>query len=465
VRHAIPWSRALIVADAAILFAVLIGVFVAANSDRMPNGVNSFLSLRVTVKNIFLLAAMVVGWPALFRMMGLYEESRLRTWGEEACRVIASCSIASGLAMTFPLTSQSGMFRPPLIVVFWSVATAAILALRGMRRVAVKRLDHDPTRVIIIGAGPRGQAAYDELTHRPSPPCHVVGFVDSDMPEALRRPTLGSLDELEAILMRQAVDEVFVTLPIASKYREIQTAIAVCERAGVPVKYRSDMFDTAVAWPEYQQSPVVTMQVAPSGARLIVKRIIDVAVASIVLGMATPIMLAIALGIRLTSRGPLLFAQERYGRNKRIFRMYKFRTMVVDAAELQEGLEGRNEMDGPVFKIANDPRVTRFGRFLRHTSLDELPQLVHVLTGTMSLVGPRPLPLRDVERFTRSTDMRRFSVHPGLTCLWQISGRNEIGFNEWVRLDLAYIDQWSLRLDLYILARTIPAVLSGLGAR
>ena len=166
----------------------------------------------------------------------------------------------------------------------------------------------------------------------------------------------------------------------------------------------------------------------------------------------------------MTSRGPVLFGHERYGLNKRMFRMYKFRTMVVGADRLQDELEDRNEMDGPVFKIRHDPRVTRLGRFLRRTSLDELPQLLHVITGHMSLVGPRPLPVRDVARFVQASDMRRFSVRPGLTCLWQISGRNNLGFEEWIRLDLLYIDAWSLLLDARILLRTIPAVLRGVGA-
>ena len=188
-----------------------------------------------------------------------------------------------------------------------------------------------------------------------------------------------------------------------------------------------------------------------------------------------PVMIAIAVTIKMTSRGPVLFGHDRYGLNKRVFRMYKFRTMVVGADRLQDTLEDRNEMDGPVFKIRHDPRVTRLGRFLRRTSLDELPQLLHVMTGHMSLVGPRPLPVRDVAssastialaapRFVQASDMRRFSVRPGLTCLWQISGRNNLGFDEWIRLDLLYIDAWSLRLDVRILLRTIPAVLRGVGA-
>jgi lipopolysaccharide/colanic/teichoic acid biosynthesis glycosyltransferase len=175
-------------------------------------------------------------------------------------------------------------------------------------------------------------------------------------------------------------------------------------------------------------------------------------------------MLAIAATIRLTSPGPALFVQERYGLRKRLFRMYKFRTMVTDAEKLQPGLESQNEVQGPAFKIRNDPRITPLGRILRKTSLDELPQFLNVLNGEMSLVGPRPLPIRDVSRFDNASLMRRFSVKPGLTCLWQISGRGDGDFERWIELDLRYIDTWSLSLDMEILARTVPSVLAGRGA-
>src|SRR5690606_23702383 len=155
---------------------------------------------------------------------------------------------------------------------------------------------------------------------------------------------------------------------------------------------------------------------------------------------------------------------DRYGYNRRLFRMYKFRTMTVGAEAMQEQLEHLNEARGPVFKIRDDPRITPIGRFLRRTSLDELPQLFNVLKGDMSLVGPRPLPKRDVNHFQDAWLMRRFSVLPGLTCLWQVSGRSNLGFDDWVTLDLAYIDRWSLRLDFLILLRTIPAVFKGTGA-
>ena len=172
----------------------------------------------------------------------------------------------------------------------------------------------------------------------------------------------------------------------------------------------------------------------------------------------------VAAMIKLTSRGQVIFAQDRCGLAKRPFRMYKFRSMTVDADQKQADFEHRNEADGPVFKIRNDPRITPLGRFLRKSSIDELPQLWNVLKGDMSLVGPRPLPWRDVRRIVRPWDMRRFSMRPGLTCLWQVRGRSDIGFERWVQLDLEYIDRWSLALDLELLVRTVPAVLSGRGA-
>lgn len=177
-----------------------------------------------------------------------------------------------------------------------------------------------------------------------------------------------------------------------------------------------------------------------------------------------PLFLAVALLIKLTSEGPVFFTQERLGLNKRRFRIFKFRTMVAGAEQKQAELEHLNEVEGPVFKIKCDPRVTLVGKVLRKTSIDELPQLLNVLKGEMSLVGPRPLPVRDYEGFDQDWHRRRFSVRPGLTCLWQISGRSSISFDKWMELDMQYIDEWSLWLDLKILAGTIPAVLKGAGA-
>ena len=179
-----------------------------------------------------------------------------------------------------------------------------------------------------------------------------------------------------------------------------------------------------------------------------------------------PIMLLTAIAIRLGSKGPVFFYQQRAGLNGHPFRMYKFRTMVTNAEQLKQELASLNEMSGPVFKITKDPRITPIGRFLRKWSIDELPQLWNVFLGDMSLVGPRPLPVDEVARFDDPAHRRRLSVKPGLTCLWQVSGRNNVkDFKEWVRLDLEYIDNWNLWLDVKILFRTVPAVFSGAGAR
>jgi exopolysaccharide biosynthesis polyprenyl glycosylphosphotransferase len=195
-----------------------------------------------------------------------------------------------------------------------------------------------------------------------------------------------------------------------------------------------------------------------------IKRGIDILVSMAALSFLSPVMLMTAILIRLTSQGPVLFVQKRLGFNKRHFGVYKFRTMVIDAEKRMSELEHLNEVSGPVFKMKNDPRITPVGRFLRKTSIDELPQLWNVLKGDMSLVGPRPLPVRDYEGFSKDWQRRRFSVRPGITCLWQIKGRSSIPFEQWMELDLQYIDKWSLWLDLEILVRTIPAVLKGSGA-
>jgi exopolysaccharide biosynthesis polyprenyl glycosylphosphotransferase len=184
----------------------------------------------------------------------------------------------------------------------------------------------------------------------------------------------------------------------------------------------------------------------------------------LVLTLISPVLLITTILIKLTSPGPVLFVQKRLGFNKRHFNVYKFRTMVVDAEKRMSEVEHLNEVSGPVFKIKNDPRITPIGRFLRKMSIDELPQLWNVMKGDMSLVGPRPLPVRDYEGFSQDWQRRRFSVRPGITCLWQIKGRSSIPFEQWMELDLQYIDKWSLWLDLEILLRTIPAVLKGSGA-
>jgi exopolysaccharide biosynthesis polyprenyl glycosylphosphotransferase len=251
---------------------------------------------------------------------------------------------------------------------------------------------------------------------------------------------------------------------------QVREALLACEAEGVEAWVSADFIQTLftrVQFDKFAGNPLLIYRTTPALSwELLFKRLLDVTSSALLLVVTSPAMVVVALGIRLTSKGPVIFSQNRSGLHGRSFRMYKFRTMVTNAEQARAELEDRNEMTGPVFKVKNDPRVTSFGRFLRKTSLDELPQLWNVLRGEMSMVGPRPLPLYETANFGDVTQRRRMSVRPGLTCLWQIRGRSKItDFKDWVRLDLEYIDRWSLWLDLLILLRTVPVVLLGWGAK
>ena len=257
-----------------------------------------------------------------------------------------------------------------------------------------------------------------------------------------------------------------------ANFGQVEAAIRACELEGVEAWLIADFFNTQISrtsFDEFLGRPVMVFRSAPETSwQGLLKQLMDFLGATVFLVLLTiiPVLPLIALAIKFSSPGPVFFRQKRAGLNGQPFTMYKFRTMVSNAEQLKDELAALNEMSGPVFKVANDPRVTRIGRFLRKFSLDELPQLFNVLCGEMSLVGPRPLPVDEVERFDDVAHRRRLSVKPGLTCLWQVRGRNEIAdFKDWVRLDLEYIDNWSLWLDLKILVRTLPVVFTGTGAR
>jgi exopolysaccharide biosynthesis polyprenyl glycosylphosphotransferase len=276
------------------------------------------------------------------------------------------------------------------------------------------------------------------------------------------------VEQLDSVIAEQPVDEVLVALPIDKYGPLVETIVRHCEEQGIIVRVRTEMSHLQVARSyvdELEGVPVMTVQSGPADSwQLIMKRVIDILGSAALLLALAPLFTIVALLIKFDSPGPVFFTQERVGFNKRRFWMLKFRTMVDGADTRQSKLEHLNEAKGPVFKIKNDPRITHLGNFLRRFSIDELPQIFNVFKGDMSLVGPRPLPVRDVEHIELTWHKRRFSIKPGITCLWQVNGRSDIGFDDWVRLDLEYIDKWSLALDLVILLKTIPAVLKGPGA-
>ncbi|MFZ2642452.1 MAG: sugar transferase [Verrucomicrobiia bacterium] len=276
-----------------------------------------------------------------------------------------------------------------------------------------------------------------------------------------------SAEDLEKLLREKPVDVVIFTSG-KSSLNDVESAILACEIEGVEAWLVADFVRTSITRPrmdELMGKPMLVFRSAPDVSwALLLKNVLDRLGAAVLLVLLSPLMLAIAVLIKMGSQGPVLFRQPRSGLRGRVFIMNKFRSMVSDAEQRRMELMVFNEMDGPVFKIAKDPRVTSIGRFLRRTSLDELPQLVNVLLGEMSLVGPRPLPVHEIKQFKSPWQRRRLSMKPGITCLWQIAGRNTIGFEEWMRLDLQYIDTWSLWLDFKILLKTVPVVLVGKGA-
>lgn len=333
-----------------------------------------------------------------------------------------------------------------------------------------RRRRGDGHRIVVVGSGP--EAVEFARTIEKGSPFNVdlLGFVsvpgERGEPEA--RPHLGFVGSLDALLDRLPVDE--VVFAVTGKQPDIfRDAIAACDERGVDVRLTLPPQVPLHAKMEIANvsgfdMPLLNLRRTPTNeAKLAVKRLLDIAGALVGIGLAGPIMLATAIAIKFDSKGPIFFRQVRAGRNGRKFTMLKFRSMVVDAEAKKAALMHMNEMGGPVFKMQRDPRITRVGRFIRKTSIDELPQFFNILFGDMSMVGPRPPLPSEVEQY-EPWQRRRLSVKPGLTGLWQVSGRNQVDFDEWMQLDLEYIDHWSLWLDIKILLRTVPTVLFHKGA-
>lgn len=359
---------------------------------------------------------------------------------------------------------------------FWIIGVAVSLAIRVTRKYrGGLGKNHVPRRrnVLIVGTNKRAIEFSNRLMSDGDNQYSVVGFVDdpwadTTSDESCDSRLVCSLKDVGHYLRSHVVDEVALFVPLKSAYADASRIVAACEEQGVVVRLPGPIFPLGRGRWEPERLgegwTIADYTGAMRGPKVLVKRLIDVVGASVLLVLTFPVLLLVAVSIKLTSRGPVLFIQDRVGLNKRTFRLYKFRTMIPGAENCIKELEERNEATGPVFKIKKDPRITGVGHILRKTSLDEFPQLLNVLRGDMSLVGPRPLPLRDYAGFTEDWQRRRLSVRPGITCLWQVEGRSRLSFERWMQLDLQYIDNWSLWLDIKILLLTVPAVLLGTGA-
>lgn len=424
--------------------------------------------------HIALLPLIIAVWNPLLGAFGAYGSPRTTSrfdYGWAVFKAVTTGLVAL-IVLLFMLKIQ---YVSRIVVIVFAVLD--LIALIGIRLWAAwyfrksLRKGENYLKVLIIGTGNRATHFANILKQNSEWGLHIVGHLDPD-PERVGKtidgsPVIGTVNDISSVLKAQVIDEVVLAIPRAM-IPDVEGIFLACEEEGVKLRMMVDVYDVHVARKKLVDLgglPLLTLEpVAQEDWKVLVKRIMDLAISVIALIFLLPIMGVVALAVRIDSPGPVLFVQQRIGQNKRRFPMYKFRTMVQDAEKLMAQVESLNEAEGPIFKIANDPRVTRVGRILRKTSLDELPQIFNVIRGEMSLVGPRPMSIRDVDLFDKGIQRKRFSVKPGITCLWQVSGRSNLPFSKWLELDLQYIENWSIGLDIKILLKTIPVVLKGTGA-
>ena len=416
-------------------------------------------------KLVWIYPVLVFVSPLVMEGQGFYSRSILSSRRIKYWQLFKSCFLmvlALILALFFSRMLVQGVARwVPLwfggISFILVVMREEVVALISRSQMAGRQNER---HFVLIGTKEETANMRREIKERPEENIKVIA-------ELILGDT--TVEQLVQLLHEHSVNGVILSAKHAY-FEQVEQAIRACELEGVEAWLIADFFKTQISrtsFDDFYGQPVMVFRTTPDNSwQSALKRPFDILGSAVVLILFSWFYLIIALLIKLTSTGPVLFRQQRSGLNGRPFTIYKFRTMATDAEARKGELEKLNEMRGPVFKVTNDPRVTPIGRILRKYSVDEFPQFFNVLRGEMSLVGPRPLPVDEVKRFDDFSHRRRLSVKPGLTCTWQISGRNNvIDFKDWVRLDLEYIDNWSLWLDVKILCRTVPAVLAGVGAK
>ena len=427
-----------------------------------------------------LLPFVLAVWAVLLVSSGCYRSHRTVTLVEEAWDIVKVCT--SGLAVlalaVYALRLDEKLLGNDqfsrlwvLLVGVWACVLLLTekLALRTLSRY-VRYRGYNYRTVLIVGTHPGAVALADSIRDHRYWGFRILGFVAHRDAKRVNLPphykVMGTIEDIPHIVDTEVIDDVLFCVS-RQDLDQMEDLFLALHEQGIRTRFALNLMPHVKAQTRFEELdgvPLLTFSTAPERLLpLLFKRVSDIGLSILVMILALPVVLAIAVLIKLSGGGKVLYRQTRCGLNGRRFTLYKFRTMVADAEAQKQGLMHLNEMDGPVFKLSKDPRVTFFGRFLRRFSLDELPQLWNVLRGDMSLVGPRPPIPDEVARYQR-WQRRRLSMKPGLTCLWQISGRNQIDFDRWIQLDLEYIDSWSPWLDVKILLKTVPAVLSGRGA-
>ncbi len=460
-----------------LLNMIICFIFAASiESSSEHVSLEEFLSVRIKLANVVLFSGFVFLWYYTLFWFGSYVSQRLASLKSVVADIVKATSVGTIILMVFAMLFHITMASKSFLVFFWLSVTIIAIVSRLILKLVLERIrlrGRNQRNIIVVGTNARAMRfarwmeTNNELGYR------LVGFADDDWPQIQKARQAGyvvvsGLKEFPSYLRKNIVDEVMICLPVKSFYQDASGIISACEEQGIIVRFFSDLFDHKIAHTlttTYDDESIVTLFTGSMvGGCVLIKRAMDILLSLVIIITLLPLYLVTALLIKLTSPGPVFFVQERLGLHKRRIRVFKFRTMVQDAEKKQAELEHLNEVSGPVFKIKHDPRVTPVGKLLRKSSIDELPQLFNVLRGDMSLVGPRPMAVRDYNGFDQDWHRRRFSVRPGITCLWQISGRSDLCFEKWMELDMHYIDNWSLWLDLKILLGTIPAVLKGSGA-
>jgi exopolysaccharide biosynthesis polyprenyl glycosylphosphotransferase len=469
--------RALMVVDIALLMVSfgLAGLLSARSCNWAT--IAQFFTGKISVSSFAFFAIAILVCRGSFSLCNLYESKRLSTRSAEAADVLRAVTVSTLFlwcgARLFSILHSRSYF----LVAFWAIASSLIIATRILVRyllAGVRRRGRNVHHILVLGSNARAIEFGRRIEAMPERGYRLLGFVDDEWPGLAEFREAGfrlacTNAGIAEFLRKNVVDEIAIFLPLRSFYERAAGVANLAKQHGILVRLDTDVFDLKFAHARTDatggSSQIIASGSGFDGWQLLLKRGIDVVGSLALLIIFSPLFLIVAVLIKLTSPGgPVFFAQKRVGINKRQFTIFKFRTMVPAAESIQEMLAHLNEMTGPAFKIRNDPRITPLGHILRKTSIDELPQLFNVLAGDMSLVGPRAMSLRDYQLFSEDWQRRRFSVPPGITCLWQVHGRNTIPFDQWMILDMRYIDGWSLWLDIKILALTIPAVFRGLGA-
>ncbi|MBU0759161.1 MAG: sugar transferase [Candidatus Omnitrophica bacterium] len=430
--------------------------------------------LKGSQKYIGILPFFLFAWWAALSSSGLYESFRRKKFFELVWGIAKSGFFVMVVFATAVFIFKLDFVSRSLIISSFFIAGFLLTLERWLIVIVLRFLrkqGYNYRNILVVGTGQRAENFISLVQKHREWGLRIVGLIDAER-EMLGRvvrgeKVIGVLEDIPEILTRNVIDEVIFIVP--RKWLPfIEKSLLDCEIRGINAHIATDFFNMNIASStagDIEGIPLMMFSATVGEEwQLLIKRLFDIIFSLAGIILLFPLFVALTVIIKRVCPGPAIFKQVRSGLNGRKFIMYKFRTMINGADKEKETLNGFNEMDGPVFKMRNDPRVTKFGRFLRRTSLDELPQLFNILKGEMSFVGPRPPVSEEVEKY-EIWQRRRLSMKPGLTCLWQANGRNNVDFHKWMKMDLEYIDNWSLSLDLKILLKTIPAVLFSIGAR